>query len=140
MYSSAPRRFSTRTSDAGIFGAQGAAGLAPQFGRIADRQRFEGVVDDLEIGLERRAAPCPDKRREAAADIDDVDRHRGLDDRVADPRHRFGIGGRAHRLAADVEADAERVGRLARGEQQRLHFVRIGAELGGEAELAHDPS
>ena len=50
-------------------------------------------------------------------------------------RHRFGIGGRAHRLAADVEADAERVGRLAGGEQQRLHLVRLGAELGGEAEL-----
>ena len=75
------------------------------------------------------------ERREAAADIDDVDRDRGFDDRVADARHRFGIGRRAHRLAADVEADAERVGRLAGGHQQRLHLARLGAELGGEAEL-----
>ena len=59
----------------------------------------------------------------------------GLDDRVADPRHRLGISRRAHRLAADVEADAERVGRLAGGQQQRLHLMRLGAELGGQAEL-----
>ena len=76
--------------------------------------------------------------REAAADIDDVDRHRRLDDRLAHALHRLAIGRRAHRLAADVEADAERVGRLAGGHQQRLHFVRLGAELGGEAELAND--
>ena len=49
--------------------------------------------------------------------------------------HRLGIGRRGHRLAADVKADAERVGRLAGGEQQRLHLVRLGAELGGKAEL-----
>ena len=34
-----------------------------------------------------------------------------------------------------MEADAERVGRLAGGEQQRLHVARVGAELGGKAEL-----
>ena len=45
------------------------------------------------------------------------------------------ISGRGHRLAADVEADAERVGGLAGGHQQRLHVARVGAELGGEAEL-----
>ena len=77
---------------AGIFGAQRAARLAPQLGRIADRQRFEGGVDDLEIGFERRRLHARIGRREAAADIDDVDRDRRLDDRVADAapslRHR----------------------------------------------------
>ena len=34
-----------------------------------------------------------------------------------------------------MEADAERVRRLAGGHQQRLHLARLGAELGGEAEL-----
>ena len=92
-------------------------------------------MDDLEIILERRRLHARIPGRETAADIDDVDRHRGLDDRVADARHRFAISGRAHRLAADMEADAERVGRLAGGEQQGLHFMRIGAELRREAQF-----
>ena len=92
-------------------------------------------MDDREIVFERRRLHPRIDRREAAADIDDVDRNRGLDDGVADARHRFGERRRAHRLAADVEADAERVGRLAGGQQQRLHLVRLGAELRGEAEL-----
>ena len=73
-----------------IFGAERAAGLAPQFGRIADRQRFERLVDDREIGLDRRRLHARIGRGEAAADIDDVDRDRSLDDRLADARHRLG--------------------------------------------------
>ncbi len=72
---------------------------------------------------------------EAAADVDDIDRDRGVDDGVANAAHGFGVGGRGHRLAADMEADAEGVGGLAGGEQERLHVGGIGAELGGEAEL-----
>ena len=45
------------------------------------------------------------------------------------------ISRRRHCLAADVKADAERIGRLAGGDQQRADLARVGAELGGEAEL-----
>ena len=89
----------------------------------------------VEIGLEWGRLHAGIRGRKTAADIDDVDRHRGLDDRIADPAHGVAVGRRAHRLAADVEADAERIGRLARGHQQRLHLMGLGAELGGEAEL-----
>ena len=92
-------------------------------------------MDHREIGFERRRLHPRIGGREAPADIDDVDGHRGLDDGGAHPLHRFGISGRSHRLAADVEADAERVGRLARGDQQRLHLGGLGPEFGGEAEL-----
>ena len=92
-------------------------------------------MDDLEIGLERRRLHARIGRGEAAADVDDVDRDRRLDDRRAHPLHRLGIGGRGHRLAADVEADAERVRRLAGRHQQRFISRGLGAELGGEAEL-----
>ena len=118
-----------------IFGAQRAAGLAPQLRRIGDGQALEGVVDDLEIGLERRRLHAGIGGRKAAADIDDVDGDRRLDDRRADPLHRLGIGGRGHRLAADMEADAERVRGLAGRHQQRLHLGGLGAELRGEAQL-----
>lgn len=36
-----------------VLGGQRATGLAPQFGRIADRQAFEAAVDRVEIGIER---------------------------------------------------------------------------------------
>jgi exopolyphosphatase/guanosine-5'-triphosphate,3'-diphosphate pyrophosphatase len=39
-----------------------------------------------------------------------------------------------HRYHVD-SAQAKRVGRLASGHQQRLHLMRFGAELGGEAQL-----
>src|SRR3546814_4025360 len=70
------------------------------------------------IGVERRRLHAWIGGRKAAADIDDVDRHRRRDDRGTGALHRLGIGVRGHRLAADVEADAERVGRLARRHQQ----------------------
>src|SRR3546814_18617829 len=37
-----------------VFGGQRAAGLAPQLGRIADRQAFAAAVDGVELGVERR--------------------------------------------------------------------------------------
>jgi hypothetical protein len=43
---------------------------------------------------------------------------------------------RGHRLAADVEADAERVGRRTSGHQQLFDLMRFGAELRSQAELA----
>src|SRR3712207_8565288 len=51
---------------------------------------------------------------EAAADIDDVHRHRRIHDGGADPLHRLGESGRRHRLAADMEANSERIRRLDR--------------------------
>ena len=118
-----------------IFGAKRPARLAPELGRIGDRQILERAVDELEIGFECGRLHPRIGGGEAAADVDDVDGDRRLDDRGAHPLHRLGIGHGRHRLAADVEADAERVGRLAGRDQQRLHFSRFGAELGGEAEL-----
>src|SRR3546814_14825542 len=54
-----------------VFGGQRAAGLAPQLGRIADRQAFEAAVDGVEIGVERRRLHAWVGGRKAAADIDD---------------------------------------------------------------------
>ena len=118
-----------------VLGAQRTARLAPQLGRVGDRQRFVSAVDDPEVILERgRFHPRID-RGEAAADIDDVDQHRGLDDRRANPLERLDIGVRAHRLAADVEAHAERIGDLAGGLEQRRGIGEIDPELGGQAQL-----
>src|SRR3546814_17831894 len=55
-----------------IFRAQRPARLAPELGRIADRQAFEGLVDHLEIGLERRRLHARIDGRKAPADLDDV--------------------------------------------------------------------
>lgn len=80
-------------------------------------------------------APSPDRTRENPADIDDVDRDRRFDDRLADLSHSLREGRRCHCLATDVEADAERVGGLAGSEQQGGYVARVGAELRGKAEL-----
>ncbi|MCY1170694.1 hypothetical protein D9M73_107810 [compost metagenome] len=122
--------------DRAIFGAQGTAGLAPQLGRIADRQRFERTVDRLEIALERGRLHARIGRGEPAADIDHVDRDRCIDDGGADALHRIGIGFGRHRLAADMEADAERIRCLASAEQQFLGLTRCRAEFRREAQLA----
>src|SRR3546814_986541 len=63
-----------------IFRAQRPARLAPELGRIADRQAFEGLVDHLEIGLERRRLHARIDGRKAPADIAEVDRHGRLAD------------------------------------------------------------
>ena len=118
-----------------IFGAERPARLAPELGRVGNGQILERIVDHREIGLERRRLHAGIGGGKAPADVDDVDRHRRLDDRRAHPLHRVGISGRGHRLAADVEADAERIGSLAGCHQKRLHFSRFRAELRGEAEL-----
>ena len=99
--------------DGAIFRRQRAARFAPEFRRIADRQAFEATVDRVEIIFERNRLHTRIDRWEAAADIDDVDRDRRIDDRRADALDRVAIGLRAHRLATDMEADAERVGGLA---------------------------
>src|SRR4029079_10189796 len=57
---------------AGIFSAQCTARLAPQFGRIADRQLFERAVDDFEIGFEGGGLHAGIPARETAADVDNV--------------------------------------------------------------------
>ena len=121
--------------DRRVLGRERTAGFAPQLGRIADRQVLEGAVDDGEIALERRGLHAGIDRGEAAADVDHVDGNARFNDRGADQRHRVAVRLRAHRLAADVEGDAERVGRLARGMEHRRGLVDPDAELGGEAEL-----
>src|SRR5438270_10409230 len=80
--------------DARIFGAQGAPRLAPKLRRIADRQRFEGLVDDREVGRQRRRLHPGIAGRKPSADIDDIDRNRGIDDCLANQRHRLGEGSR----------------------------------------------
>eukprot|EP01088_Endostelium_zonatum_P020031 TRINITY_DN7198_c0_g1_i1.p2 TRINITY_DN7198_c0_g1~~TRINITY_DN7198_c0_g1_i1.p2 ORF type:complete len:248 (+),score=-22.60 TRINITY_DN7198_c0_g1_i1:360-1103(+) len=92
-------------------------------------------MDRLEETLQRRRGHAGIARREAAADVDDVHGHRRLDDRRANALHRVGIGIGRHRLAADMEADAERIGDLAGRHQQLLGFARTDAELRAEAEL-----
>ncbi len=62
----------------GVFRAQCAARLAPQFGVVGDRQRFEVAMDDREIVFERRWLHARIDAREAAADIDHVDHDAGL--------------------------------------------------------------
>src|SRR3546814_12535016 len=91
-----------------IFRAQRPARLAPELGRIADRQAFEGLVDHLEIGLERRRVHARIDGRKAPADIGDVDRHgRPVDGRPPSlNRHR--IDRRRPRPAAYLETDYER--------------------------------
>src|SRR3546814_18732828 len=91
-----------------IFRAQRPARLAPELGRIADRQAFEGLVDHLEIGLERRRLHARIDGRKAPADIDDDDRHGRLDDGRAHAMQRLRIGRRRHRLAAYMERSEER--------------------------------
>src|SRR3569623_149075 len=54
-----------------IFGAQGTARLAPKLGRIADRKRFERLVDDREIGFERWRLHARVPGREASTDVHD---------------------------------------------------------------------
>src|SRR3546814_5689074 len=76
-------------------------------------------MESIERGAGGRRLHARRGRREAAADFDDVDGDRRRDDRGADAFHRLRIGVRRHRLAADMEADAERVGGLARRHQQR---------------------
>ena len=92
-------------------------------------------MDHVEVILERRGLHARIDRGKSAADIDDVDRDRGVDDRRAHPLERLDIGERGHRLAADVEADAEPVRDLASRLEQRRRIREIDPELGREAEL-----
>src|SRR5690606_8969681 len=75
------------------------------------------------------------RTREAAADVDDVDGYRRFGDRGAHAVERLDVGERRHRLAADVEAYAERVAMLANRLEKRSRIKEIDAELGSQREL-----
>src|SRR3546814_3383016 len=124
-----------RMSDWSSYVCSSDLGLGPQFGRIADRQAFETAVDGLEITLERGRLHARIDAREATADIDHVEGHRRLDDRLAHALHRVDIGFGRHRLADEMDADAERVRRLAGGEQKSLGLAGYRVEFGREDEL-----
>ena len=121
--------------DRAIFRRQRAAGFAPQFRRVADRQAFETAMDRFEIIFERDRLHARIDRREAAAYIDDVDRNGCVHDRGAHALDRIAIGLGAHRLAADMEADAQRIGGLTGCHQQLAGFAQLRAELRCQAEF-----
>ena len=70
--------------------------------------------------------------REAAADIDHVDRHAGGADHLAGQRQARAPGQRVQALRADMEAQAEPRRMRPRRAQQRGGLGRRGAELAGQ--------
>src|SRR3546814_7843849 len=61
---------------AGIFGAERASRLCPEFRRIADRQALEAPVARVEIMFEVGWLHAGIDGRKSAADIDDIHCHR----------------------------------------------------------------
>jgi len=118
-----------------VFSGQRSARLAPQFRRIRNRERFRRAVDHVEIVLKRRRFHTRIDRREATTDIDDVNRDRRIHNRRTDALQSLHIGKRGHRLAANMEANAQPVSNLTRCLQQGRCIGQIDAELGREAQL-----
>ncbi len=119
----------------GILGAQRPSRLRPELGRIGNRQGFEIAVDLREIVFQRRRFEAGIGAGKAAADIDDVDRHRSFGNRRAHALQRLDIGERRHRLAADMETDAQRIAVLAGSLQQRRGIGKVDTELGRQRQL-----
>ena len=97
---------------------QGAARLAHQSAALADGQALDPVGNRPHEGRERRRRVLVIDRREAAADIEAIEHHASPGDQLAylGQRGREGLG--RCRLRADVEGDAELLGRLPRLHQQ----------------------
>ena len=91
--------------------------------------------DDREVIFQRRGFHAGIDAGETAADIDHVDHRTRLCDHRAHAVHRLDIGERAHRLAADVEADAQPVAMLAGQREQFRRLAQFDAEFGGERQL-----
>ena len=79
--------------------------------------------------VERNRLEIRIDRRKTTSDIDDVDRDRRADNGGTHPFQGVDIGERRHRLAADVEADAEAVCPLPRPLQQFSRLIDIDAEF-----------
>ena len=92
-------------------------------------------MDHFEIGFKPARLHARIDGRETAANIDDIDGDAGANDGGTHLRHGIAIGLRAHRLAADVEADAQRIGHLAGGHQHGGGFIGMHAEFRRQAEF-----
>ena len=118
--------------DRGAASDQRAAWLGPQRHLNRQAERLDGGVDLGEVGAKRRRLAVGIADREAAADIEHLDRDAGGADHRAGERDGASIGERVEALRTDVERHAEPGGMRTRGTQQRHRLVGLGAELAGQ--------
>ena len=115
---------------------QRAARLAHQPAVVADRQLLDAVGMARMKADSGAGALVRVDRRKAAAHVEPVEHHARLDDQLADLAQRRHEGVRRRRLRADVEGDAELLGRLPRLDQQARGLGAGDAVLALERDLA----
>ncbi len=114
------------------FRHQRAAGFAPQVGVHQDGHVLEGFADHVHVVLQVWRSHAGIGAGEAAADIDNVNRHARLHDDARGQLHRIAISRGAHALRADMERHAELVGKATRLREQGRSRVLVDAELAAE--------